>query len=108
MRSPSGAYMLRQGDYKFISYVGYEAELFDLANDPQETRNLAADPAFASVLADLDARLRAIVDPITTDARAKADQKALVERHGGPDAVMERAAGGKNFTEVPPEILAEL
>jgi choline-sulfatase len=108
MRSPSGAYMLRQGGFKYISYVGYEAELFDLANDPEETRNLTADPAYASVRADLDARLRAMLDTDATDARAKADQKALVERHGGPDAVMARAAGAKNFTEVPPEILAEL
>lgn len=108
MRSPSGAYMVRQGGYKYIAYVGYEAELFDLENDPEETRNLAADPAYRSIRADLDAGLRAILDPITTDARAKADQKALVERHGGPDAVMARAADAKNFTEVPPEILAEL
>ena len=49
-----------------------------------------------------------MLDTDATDARAKADQKALVERHGGPDAVMARAAGAKNFTEVPPEILAEL
>jgi N-sulfoglucosamine sulfohydrolase len=34
-------------------------ELYDLRNDPNETRNLAADPASAEVLKDLRARLRA-------------------------------------------------
>ena len=100
--------MVRQGRYKYIHYVGFPPELFDMIDDLEETKDLAADPAFASTLADFEAKLRAILDPIATDARAKADQKALVERHGGPEAVTRRAAGGKNFTEVPPEILAEL
>jgi len=33
-------------------------ELYDLARDPEETTNLAADPAFAAVAADLERRLR--------------------------------------------------
>jgi hypothetical protein len=32
-------------------------ELYDLRDDPGETRNLATLPAYASVLADLQARL---------------------------------------------------
>jgi choline-sulfatase len=108
MRSPSGAFMIRRGRYKFHYYVGYEPELFDIAADPEETNDLAADPAFAEIRDDCLARLRSIVDPEAADASAKADQKALVERHGGPEAVMARAKGGKGFTEVPPEVLAIL
>ncbi len=108
MGSASGAYMVRQGRYKYIHYVGFPPELFDMIDDPEETKDIAADPALASTLADFEAKLRAILDPIATDARAKADQKALVERHGGPEAVTRRAAGAKNFTEVPPEILSQL
>jgi N-sulfoglucosamine sulfohydrolase len=33
-------------------------ELYDLQNDPQESKNVAADPAYASVLSDLRARLK--------------------------------------------------
>ena len=39
--SPTGAYMLRKGKYKFIYYVDYSPELFDLEIDPEETMNLA-------------------------------------------------------------------
>ena len=108
MRSPSGSYMLRRGRYKYIHYVGYAPELFDLADDPGETRNLAAEASHAALLSEYEAELRDLVDPEATDARAKADQKALVERHGGPEEVAARAADGKNYTEVPPEVLAEL
>lgn len=108
MRSPSGAFMLRQGRYKLHYYVGYEPELYDIEADPEETINLATDPAYVDVLAEYEANLRAIVDPEAADAQAKADQKALVERHGGPEAVTSKGGGGKNYTEVPSEVLAVL
>jgi len=108
MRSPSGAFMVRQGRYKYHYYVGYAPELFDIVADPEETNDLAGDPAYEAVCADYLEKLKSIVDPEAADARAKADQKALVERHGGPEAVTERAQGGKAFTEVPPEVLAVL
>jgi choline-sulfatase len=75
------------GRYRLHYYVGYAPELFDIVEDPEETRNLAALPAYADIVRDYEQRLRAIVDPEATDARARADQKALVERHGGPEAV---------------------
>ncbi|MDE0538960.1 MAG: sulfatase-like hydrolase/transferase [Rhodospirillales bacterium] len=108
MRSPSAAYFLREGRYKYHYYVGFDAELYDLAADPEETVNLAAGPDHADLVARFEAKLRERLDPETTDARAKADQKALVDRHGGPDAVMARLSGGKNYTEVPDEVLAVL
>ena len=108
MRSPSAAYMIRLGRYKYHYYVGYEHELFDIVDDPEEMRNLAGDSSLAPVCAEYASTIREILDPETTDAGAKADQKALVERHGGPEAVTARAKGGKNFTEVPPEILNDL
>ena len=53
--------MIRKGDFKLIHYVGFEDELFDLASDPEELTNLAANPTFKAVYDDLLAELRAIV-----------------------------------------------
>ena len=92
----TASYMLRNGRWKYIHYVGFEPELFDLENDPDELTNLGADPAFAETLAAFEAALRARLDPEAVDAMAHADQKALVEAFGGRDAAMleTRAATG--------------
>jgi len=91
--SPSAAYMLRSGRYKLIYYIGMPPQLFDMVDDPYETRDLGQDRAYASVREECEARLRAICDPEATDARAKADQRRRVAEHGGPEAVL--AAGVK-------------
>ena len=44
---------------------------------------------------------RAVVDPEAADENAFADQAALIERHGGPDAV--RARGDYGYTPAPGE-----
>jgi arylsulfatase len=45
--------MARTARWKLNHYPGNGGELYDLANDPGETRNLYADPAHAGVVADL-------------------------------------------------------
>jgi choline-sulfatase len=92
--SPSAAFMLRNGRYKYNAYVGYAPELFDLDGDPGEERNLASDPKLAVVVAGLEAQLRAMLDPEAIDARAKADQAALIERFGGPEKACNVGAPG--------------
>lgn len=100
-RSPSGSFMIRQGMMKYVYYVDFEPELFDLAADPEEMNNVAADPAYASTLADLDATLRSIVDPDAADAEANAAQRELIESRGGPEAVMANLVTTKSYTPVP-------
>jgi len=97
----NGAFMLRKGRYKLIHYVGFEDELFDLEEDPEEMRNLAGDPAFQAVHAEMTAALREICDPEAVNEKAHADQRAMVDRHGGLEAV--RNLGPKGATP-PPEV----
>jgi choline-sulfatase len=92
--SPAAAFMLRNGRYKYNYYVGFAPELFDLRADPGEERNLAADPALATIVAGFESELRAIVDPEAIDARAKADQAALIQRFGGPTNAINVGAPG--------------
>ena len=92
--APTGAFMLRQATLKYVYYVGMPAQLFDLATDPEELDDLAGRPEQAETLRRFEAKLREICDPEAVDARAKADQAALVERFGGRDAVVGRGGFG--------------
>jgi len=84
---PDGVYMLRTRRHKYIHYVNAPPQLYDLEADPEELRDLAGDPAHAALLASLEARLRAMVDPEATDAAAKRDQAKMIARHGGEAAI---------------------
>jgi len=97
--SPSGGYFLADGFYKYHHYAGYGPELFDVREDPAERRDLAGLPGSAEVLARLDERLRAIVDPERADRQAKDDQNQLVLRHGGREQAL--GAGRRGATGVP-------
>ncbi|WP_445810380.1 sulfatase-like hydrolase/transferase [Yoonia sp.] len=90
----SGGYMLRKGRWKLNFYVGFDSELFDLIDDPEEATNLAADPAFAEIVTDLTAELYAKVDPETANAQAFADQAALIASYGGREAALKLGAPG--------------
>lgn len=92
--SITAMYMVRKGRWKYIHHVGYAPELFDLADDPGETRDLASDPKHAATRAAMEAELRRIVDPEVTNARAFADQEAKIARSGGVDALIARGDFG--------------
>jgi N-acetylglucosamine-6-sulfatase len=53
---------VRTKRYKYIHWVHHpaEAELYDLSQDPYETRNLIHEPAMAGVIDDLRAQLAAL------------------------------------------------
>lgn len=100
----SAAFMLRQGRYKYIHYVGFRPELYDLTADPQELHDLGESAEHQPVIARFEAELRRMLDPEAVDARAKADQAAVIARHGGREAIL--AQGGISFTS-PPGVDAE-
>ena len=52
--------MLRQDRWKYVAYVGYPAQLFDIEADPAELDDLAARRP--EVVRHLDTTLRGIVD----------------------------------------------
>jgi choline-sulfatase len=98
-QSPSGTFMVRGDRYKYVHYVGYPPQLFDLEADPDETRDLGRDPGYAAVRQACERELRAICDPEAVDARARADQRRRVEAVGGKEAIV---GGGVKFTHSPP------
>ena len=99
MGSTTGAFMIRHGAYKYVHYVAYRPQLFDLAADPEELNDLAAEPRYAGLIEECRARLHAICDPAEVDARAKKRQAELLEQHGGREAVLRR--GDLGFTPPP-------
>ncbi|MGH8632706.1 MAG: sulfatase-like hydrolase/transferase, partial [Burkholderiales bacterium] len=99
MGSTTGAFMIRHGNYKYVHYVAYRPQLFDLKRDPEELRDLAGDRGHAKTLEECRARLYAILDPAEVDARAKRRQSELLAAAGGREAVIRR--GDLGFTPPP-------
>jgi len=99
MGSTTGAFAVRAGKYKYVHYVKYPPQLYDLEKDPEEVRDLAADPAHAGALEACRRRLYALCDPAAVDRRAKARQAELLALNGGREAVIRR--GDLGFTPAP-------
>ena len=90
----SGAFMIRKGNWKYIYYVGFEPELFDLENDPEEETNLAGIAEFSEKQSELHAELLRICDPEAMDKLAHLDQARLIETYGGREAALKLGAPG--------------
>jgi choline-sulfatase len=97
--STGGAFMLRDGRWKYLHYVGYASQLYDLESDPEELRDLAGDPAYADVLASCRDKLLQFCDPLEVDGRAKQRQAQLLAKYGGREAALAR--GDLGFTPAP-------
>jgi len=99
MGSATGAFMIRHGRYKYIYYVDYPAQLFDLEADPEEIHDLALDPAHLSTLHECHQCLLAICDPDEVNQRIRERQTELLAQNGGREAVIER--GDLGFSPAP-------
>ena len=71
--SNTGIAMWREGPWKYIHYAGYDPQLFNLHDDPEEMHNLAHSRP--DVVQRLHARLESLVDVDAADVRAKADDR---------------------------------
>jgi choline-sulfatase len=83
MGSTTGAFAIRNGPFKYVHYVKYRPQLFDLERDPDEARDLSADRLYAEVLMECEAKLRALLSPEGVDARAKKRQAEQLELTAG-------------------------
>ncbi|HTE76160.1 MAG TPA: sulfatase-like hydrolase/transferase [Xanthobacteraceae bacterium] len=99
MGSTTGAFAIRNGRYKYIHYVKYRPQLFDLESDADETTDLARDPRCAAMLRECETKLRALLSPEEVDARAKKRQAEQLARYGGRAAVIAR--GDLGFSPPP-------
>jgi choline-sulfatase len=104
MGSTAGVFMCRDRRYKYVYYIDYPPQLFDLIEDPDETRDLIDDSAFADVRQRLHQALLTFCDPHEVDRRAKARQQELLAKNGGREAVIAR--GDLGFSP-PPGVQAE-
>jgi len=92
--SPSAAYLVRQGRWTYHHYVGFEPELFDVADDPGQSTNLAMKEEHRSVCEQMEKLLTQMLDPKAVDQRAKSDQDALIARFGGREAALQKGPTG--------------
>jgi choline-sulfatase len=96
---PDAFYMVRTLRHKYVHYLNAPPQLFDLDADPEELDDLGASEAVAPIRRALEAKLRGLLDPEAVNAQAKADQAAMIARHGGVEAI--RARGPAAFTPAP-------
>jgi choline-sulfatase len=102
--SITAAFMIRKGKYKYIEYVGYEPQLFDLAADPAEKTNLSADKAYTKILEECARELRNICDPEAVHQKVKADQAERLARFGGREKAALPPPDPKLGYSPPPDI----
>ena len=97
--SISGVFMIRKGPFKYIHYVSFAPELFNLETDPEEMNNLSGIPKYSEIVEQFKTILEGIVDPEKIDVQAKKDQAVLVHKYGGAKKIIE--SGGISGTPVP-------
>ena len=88
--SREAIFMAQDRRYKYVRCVSFAPQLFDRQKDPEELRDVSTDPAYAPVLARMEAALIARLDPALVDARAKHRQAEILAANGGWEAVLKR------------------
>jgi len=91
MGSTTGAFMVSDARYKYVFYIGYPVQFFDLGAEP--------DPINAELIKYFHSRLEEICDPYAVNARAKIRQAQQLDANGGREKVIER--GDLGFSTPP-------
>lgn len=90
----NGVFLLRQGPWKYIHFANMAPQLFNLEDDPEEMTDLASDSAYVDVVKAFKRALETRLDPSAVDAKIKAAQLEIVNRHGGPEAILSLGSMG--------------
>lgn len=87
--SPCGITMLRYREWKYVHYAnGHRPQMFNLLVDPQELNDLGNSRNHERERDMLRTLMGHAMDPEQVNADAFADQKELIEKLGGVDALM--------------------
>ncbi|MEO0329803.1 MAG: sulfatase-like hydrolase/transferase [Pseudomonadota bacterium] len=88
--SPTGFYMIRWKDWKYIYYASSSApQLFNLSDDPIEMNNLAELKSCQQIIQTMHGHLVTVLDPEAINKQAFADQAKVIEANGGREAILE-------------------
>ncbi len=86
--SPTGMFMMKNSRWKYNYYPGYPPELYDFENDRDELIDLGQHQKYRQVVAQCHRHLRDLVDPEVVNQQAFDDQKKLISKLGGRDAIL--------------------
>ena len=83
--SSTGAFMVRWADWNYVHYAGMPSQLFNLADDPFEDRDLGMDDSAHAVAARAEGarRLAAVCDADQVNQRCFKDQADRIAALGG-------------------------
>jgi len=98
-RVVDGSFAVRSGDWKYVHHVGYRPELYNVHDDPNELDDLGESATTRIEREQAEELLRSIVDPDAADRQAFDSQAALIDAHGGLEAI--RSAFRFNHTPAP-------
>jgi choline-sulfatase len=70
----NAGYMIKQGRYKYIYYVGYASQLFNIEQDPDEVHDLANSGEHQVIQDQMHQMLLSIVDPEKVNKQAQQNQ----------------------------------
>ncbi len=77
-RCCTGTFMIRKGNWKYVKYIGYAPQLFDLEEDPWEDNDLSTQRH--EIVEEMDGLLMSNFDCGAIDAAAKAyDRRSFAE-----------------------------
>jgi choline-sulfatase len=83
--------MLRRGQFKLNYSLGDDVELYDLAADPGEFRNLAGESQYAPIVEEMTARILSHWNPVALNDQVIRSQQERI--------LIERATTGKDPNE---------